>query len=332
MELTENEIRPVQFDAGKNAALEEDLAWLRQRRDSFIAVPCPACLGSRQEPAFEKFGFTFVKCLDCRTAYMSPRAPAPVLGAFYGRSVLYEFWDKYIFPASREARKAKLFRPRVERITRLCDQLGVARRVLVEVGAAHGMFCEEAMAAKAFDRVIAVEPGRALAQTCRGLGIETINCAVEELTGLSAAADVVVSFETIEHLFSPRDFLTRCRDILAPRGLLVLSCPNYEGFDIQVLGTQSESLDAEHVNLFNPDAMGAMLGDCGFELLECSTPGELDAELVRTQVLDGRLDISAQPFLKAVLIDRWDELRRPFQAFLQENRLSSHMWTVARRG
>jgi len=331
MDLTENEIRPVQFDEGKNAALQEDLAWLRQRKDTFISVPCTACLSNRNAPAFEKFGFRFVKCLDCRTIYMSPRAPAAVLGEFYGRSVLYEYWNSYIFPVSREARKAKLFRPRVARIQQLCDRLHVPRKVLVEVGAAHGMFCEEALAAKAFDRVVAVEPGQALAGTCRSLSIETINLPVEQLQGLSSAANVVVSFETIEHLFSPRDFLTKCHDILAPGGLLVLSCPNYEGFDIQVLGVTSESLDAEHINLFNPDAMDTMLKACGFEPLECSTPGELDAELVRTQVMDGRLDISAQPFLKTLLVERWDALRRPFQAFLKDNRLSSHMWTVARR-
>jgi 2-polyprenyl-3-methyl-5-hydroxy-6-metoxy-1,4-benzoquinol methylase len=330
MDLTENEIRPVQFEAGKLQALQDDLEWLRQHRDTFIPVHCPACLSARQDPAFEKFSFTFVKCADCRTAYMSPRAPASVLGDFYGRSMLYEYWNRYIFPTSREIRKAKLFRPRVQRIVEVCDRLNIARRLLVEVGAAHGMFCEEALAAKAFDRVVAVEPGQALAETCRSLGIETINLPVEELQGLSGA-DVLVSFETVEHLFSPRDFLSKCRDVLAPAGLLVLSCPNYEGFDIQVLGTNSESLDAEHINLFNPDAMARMLKDCGFDLLECSTPGELDAELVRTQVLDGRLDITAQPFLKTLLVDRWEDLGRPFQAFLKTNRLSSHMWVVARR-
>lgn len=330
MDLTEDEIRPRQFEEGKLAALQADLAWLRQRRPDFVAVACPACLGDAQSPAFEKFGFHFVQCQACRTVYMSPRAPVALLGEFYGRSVLYEYWNKYIFPTSREARKAKLFRPRVQRIVDICQRLGIRQDTLVEVGAAHGMFCEEALAAKAFERVIAIEPGEALAGTCRSLGIETINLPVEQVDGLRNA-QVVASFEVIEHLFSPRDFLSKCREILAPGGVLVLSCPNYEGFDIQVLGVASESLDAEHINLFNPVAMTRMIRDCGFSLLECSTPGELDAELVRTQILDGRLDISNHRFLKTVLVDRWEELGPPFQAFLKTNRLSSHMWVVAQR-
>jgi SAM-dependent methyltransferase len=330
MDLTEDHIRPHRFDAGKEAALEADLAWLRERRSEFINVPCPACLRTRRAPAFEKFGFSFVSCLDCRTVYMAPRAPAHLLGEFYSRSVLYEFWNEFIFPASRGARKERLFRPRVQRIADLCARLGIATDLLIEVGAAHGMFCEEVKSAGIFNRVVAIEPGRALAETCRRVGIETFELPVERLMGVTAA-NVVASFETIEHLFSPRDFVTQCREILLEGGLLVMTCPNYEGFDIQTLGVMSESLDAEHINLFNPDSISRMLEECRFEVLELTTPGQLDAELVRTQILDGRFDISGREFLKLMLVDRWEEVGPAFQAFLRDNKLSSHMWVVARR-
>jgi hypothetical protein len=61
-----------------------------------------------------------------------------------------------------------------------------------------------------------------------------------------------------------------------------------------------------------------------------STPGKLDAELVRKAVLRGNLDLEAQPFLQTVLVDRWDELGEPFQQFLAASKLSSHLWLVAR--
>ena len=106
MKLTEDEIRPQQFAAGKNEALQADLAWLRQRRGAFVEVPCPACLAQSSTPAFEKFGFTFVTCSQCRTVYMTPRAPAALMGEFYSRSVLYEYWNEYHlshFPRSAES-------------------------------------------------------------------------------------------------------------------------------------------------------------------------------------------------------------------------------------
>ena len=61
------------------------------------------------------------------------------------------------------------------------------------------------------------------------------------------------------------------------------------------------------------------------------TPGQLDAELVRSQILSGAYDVSHQPFLKKVLIDEWDGLGGPFQQFLVDNGLSSNMWVIARK-
>jgi hypothetical protein len=61
------------------------------------------------------------------------------------------------------------------------------------------------------------------------------------------------------------------------------------------------------------------------------TPGELDAELARKKILAGEVDFTGHRFLRRVLIDEWDRLGTPFQTFLSENGLSSHMWIVARR-
>lgn len=328
MSLTEDEIRPHQFEAEKDAAMQRDLNWLKQRAGGFLSVPCPACEGSDSTPEFCKYGFQFARCLACRTAYMNPRAPADMLAEFYKGSALYEFWNEHIFPASREIRREKIFRPRVERLLSLCRRLGVPTDTLVDVGAANGTFCEEAKKFGVFSRVIAVEPGHALAETCRGLGIETIEAPVERVS-IDGGADVVTSFETVEHLFSPADFMHKCKRLLRPDGLIVLTCPNYEGFDIQTLGVESESLDAEHVNLFNPDSIQRLLERTGFRVVECSTPGELDAELVRRKVLDGAVDLSGQPLLKTVLLEQWGRLGGLFQEFLKAARLSSHMWVVA---
>lgn len=50
----------------------------------------------------------------------------------------------------------------------------------------------------------------------------------EELSNVKARApfDAVVSFETIEHLKQPDQFLNRIHEVLAPNGVLVISSPN----------------------------------------------------------------------------------------------------------
>ena len=330
IDLTEEEIRPKRFDSEKKAALQRDLDWLTARVSGFVFVDCPACGSAEHTTAYHKYGFRFVQCSACRTAYMNPRASQKTMAEFYGNSSLYQFWNSHIFPATREIRKEKIFRPRVRRILDLCDKFGVRKNVLIDVGAANGSFCEEAIDSNSFSRVIAVEPSHALAETCRQLGIETMEIPIEHCDGFEIGADVVTSFETIEHVFSPADFIAKCRQLLAPGGILVLTCPNYEGFDIQVLGVSSDSLDAEHVNLLNPASLTILMERQGFDVIECSTPGELDVELVHEKLMAGEFDASDNAFLRCLLKDRYAELRRPFQEFLIRNRLSSHMFMVAR--
>ena len=131
-------------------------------------------------------------------------------------------------------------------------------------------------------------------------------------------------------IFSP-SFLINCNQLLAPNGILVLSCPNYFGFDIMTLGTASDSLDAEHINMFNPSSLRLLVESLNYEVLEITTPGELDADIVRSKILEKTLSIQDQPFLKKVLVDDWDDLGPSFQKYLKDHNLSSHMCLVARK-
>jgi SAM-dependent methyltransferase len=182
-----------------------------------------------------------------------------------------------------------------------------------------------------FQRIVAVEPTPDLAETCRARGLEVVQSPVEEIEPGAVAADVVASFEVLEHLFSPRQFLEGCHRLLSPGGILVLTCPNVKGFEIEVLQERSGAVDTEHLNYFHPASLTRLLADCGYEALAVETPGKLDVELVRQQALAGHLDLSARPFLSRVLVEEWDGLGGPFQRFLAENGLSSHMWAVGRK-
>src|SRR3546814_4527207 len=115
-------------------------------------------------------------------------------------------------------------------------------------------------------------------------------------------------------LFEPRRFVEGIAARVAPGGLLVLSCPNGDGFDIEVLKERSQAVDAEHVNLFNPRSLSALVEDAGFAVEIAHTPGRLDAEIVRDAALAG--EASLDPFLQRVLVDEWDGLGWPFQQFL----------------
>ena len=329
--LSESELCPDHLLRGQEEAFACDIERLKARRAEFVVVPCPACGENDSTPAFEKFTFQYVSCRRCDTLYMSPRPSPRVMADYYSDSENYRYWAEHIYPASEAARREKIHKPWLERVIGYCDRHRVSCGVLMEIGAGFGTFAGLAQASGRFTRVVAVEANPEMARACRVRGVGVIEKRIEDVTEELEAADVAVAFEVIEHLFAPRTFLERCARLMRPGGLLVLSCPNGQGFDIALLGSVSLAIDPEHVNLFNPRSLPLLVESCGFRVLEVSTPGRLDAEFVRTAIIEGKFDVSHNPFLKRVLVDEWDRLGWPFQQFLAQHGLSSHMWMAARR-
>ena len=181
--------------------------------------------------------------------------------------------------------------------------------MLLEVGAGFGTFCEEARRPPSFRRVIAVEPSPELAASCRQRGLEVINLPVEQVELENERIDVIAAFEVIEHLLAPQQMIAQCYRLLSPGGLLVLTCPSCRGFDVMTLGPLSTTVDSEHLNYFRPESLSHLVSRCGFSVLEVFTPGKLDAELVRKKAISGELDLSGQPFLREVLVERSEERR-----------------------
>ena len=143
--------------------------------------------------------------------------------------------------------------------------------------------------------------------------------------------DILASFEVIEHLYDPSKFIADAEKLLKQGGLIILTCPNGKGFDIEVLGPLSTTVDHEHLNYFSPISLGILLKNHNFEVLESFTPGKLDAELVRNKILTQEFDVTDNPFLQRILIDEWDTQGQKFQDYLISCGLSSNMWIVAKK-
>jgi 2-polyprenyl-3-methyl-5-hydroxy-6-metoxy-1,4-benzoquinol methylase/ribosomal protein S27E len=327
----ESDIRPTQLMQEQAKRLAADIDLLLRHKSDFVTVTCPACNSKNSRKVYEKYGIQFVSCQSCETVYANPRPRPEHLEEYYRQSENYAYWNKYIFPASEAARRENIFKPRVQKVINICRQFGIQTNTLLEVGAGFGIFCEEAKKTEVFNRVIGVEPTPDLAQTCRDRGIEVIEQPIEQVSFGADRMDVIVNFEVIEHLFSPRKFLVKCYDLLASGGVFMLTCPNVKGFDIVTLADKSSAVDNEHINLFHLDSLAQLLESCGFEVIEKQTPGRLDAELVRKKIISGEFDVSNNHFLKQVLIDEWETKGEAFQNFLSVNNLSSNMLLVARK-
>ena len=156
--LREKEIRPDSLMKGQAEAFAADIKRLLQHKNNFVHVSCPACGVDKPRRAFEKFGMNYVICSDCETMYINPKPTPDILEMYYASSENYKYWNKYIFPASEQARREKIFRPRTERVIDICQRNRMDNGSLLEVGAGFGTFCEEIKRIGFFKRVIAVEP------------------------------------------------------------------------------------------------------------------------------------------------------------------------------
>jgi 2-polyprenyl-3-methyl-5-hydroxy-6-metoxy-1,4-benzoquinol methylase/ribosomal protein S27E len=327
--MNEEDIRPQKVMTKQKEVYMEDIKNLLKRKNEFIEVNCPACESNDYKKSLVKYDLSYVTCNKCGTMFINPRPTPEILDEYYNTSQNYKYWNEVIFPASENARKTKIFKPRVEKIIEICKKYNVKTEIIVDVGAGFGTFCEEIRERNIFKKIIAVEPTPYLAETCRKKNLEVIEKPIEKIK-FNDKVDVVTSFETIEHLFSPKGFILGCKEILSEDGFIIITCPNIDGFDISTLKELSDSIDSEHLNYFNPNSLSRLLTDCGFEVIERLTPGKLDSDLVRKSILKGEFDVSNQPFLKRILVDGWEQYKETFQKFLADNLLSSHLWIVAK--
>jgi 2-polyprenyl-3-methyl-5-hydroxy-6-metoxy-1,4-benzoquinol methylase len=329
--LREADIRPPQLMDEQARRFAADVQKLNARRADFVEVPCPACGVEGGREIFRKYEQVFRRCNNCETVFISPRPTAEIIAWYYSVSENMRYWAEHIFPSSEGSRKERIFRPRARRVAEIRDRYRVGRGLLVDIGAGFGTFCEVIKEQGGFERVIAIEPNPDVARQIRSRGIEVIQKPVEQVAFDNDVVDVLTSFEVIEHLFDPRSFLRDCRNILRPGGLLIVTCPNVKGFDVQILGPSSTVFDAEHLNYFHPASLSHLAASCGFRILEAATPGELDADIVRQAVANGTASVEGISLYEDIFVKRWDLLGAPFQAFLSSNGLSSHMWLVAQK-
>lgn len=295
--------------------------------DSLENVDCPACGRQNSVPQFEKFGFTYAQCLDCRSLYVNPRPTLEQLEGFYVNSESSRFWVEKFFKPVLESRRSKIFRPRAEFVA---DLVGVEDFVVGDIGAGFGLFLEELRSLKPGASCIAIEPSPEMASICRGLNLEVVETIIERVPESVGSFDILCSFELFEHLQNPRSMIEAAYSLLKPGGRLLITTLNGEGFDIQLLWSESKSVfPPHHLNFCNPDSISLLLQDVGFEIEKAETPGALDWDIVETGI--SRDGVKLDRFWDHLASHCSDECKAEFQSWLSANNLSSHMRILARK-
>lgn len=120
-------------------------------------------------------------------------------------------------------------------------------------------------------------------RACRdAIHIEHLSVYEELIDVFGGSWDVVVSTEVIEHLFTPRRFVTEAARLLAPTGALVLSTP-YHGYLKNLALAASGGMDRHftalwdggHIKFWSYRTLRELLRESGFEDFEFRGAGRL---------------------------------------------------------
>ncbi len=295
-----------------------------------LDIPCVACGSQHLIREFDKNGFAYSSCEDCGTLFQCPRPPIDSFEAFYRDSASSRYWAEEFFPAVAEARREKIFRPRVERLAELCASKGIVVDNLVDVGAGYGIFLDEWRRCFPDAGLLAVEPSVALARECRAKGFAVVEDIVENVEGHDECADLVVCFEVLEHVYDPLAFIQVLIHLARPGGYVFVSTLGVDGFDIQMLWEKSNSIfPPHHINFLSVAGFQNLFERAGLVDIEVSTPGVLDVDIVRNAARRDPSLLDGHRYLRGVLAD--ENKSAAFQHFLSENRMSSHAWVIGKK-
>ena len=307
--------------------VQEDSIGLFHDRSAFMKIDCPACGNAEPVSQFDKMGFSYVQCGKCETLFVSPRPAYKDLMRIYVDSPSTRFWVNDFFLPMAEARREKIFRPRAEFIAESFPDIRSGR--LADIGAGFGLFLEELNKLWPESDIVAIEPSVDMAKICRDKGLQVLESTLEEVSS-AEKFDLLTAFELFEHLHDPIPFAEKVCDLLNPGGYLFLTTLNGLGFDIQILWERSKSVSPpHHLNFFNPHSMEILLERVGFDIVEISTPGQLDWDIIEGGFRHEGIDPGR--FFRTISHHGTAEAKQDLQQWIRTHNFSSHMRVIAKK-
>lgn len=327
--LNEFEVHPKNLyklfiDACTNSSSE-----MLRKKEIFRDTACPACNSSEKESAFEKNGYTYWNCSECATLFISPRPSALLIDWYLKNSPVASFRKSHQYKQAMSKRTKEQATYRADWISNLCQSREINRELpVVDVETRTPDYITELKQHKV-EPIVIVKPLDLLNNSLAlSSGLVT---KVDHLKKLKKSSVRLISlFEILEHQSNPFNFFLDAHNALCSEGLIVITTRSSSGFDIQVLWENSTIFPVEHMNLISIEGIRILLKKIGFEILEVSTPGQLDVQMVE-RVLHQQKMTYIPYFIKYFLKHRSEFEKNRLQQFLQENLLSSHLRIVAKK-
>jgi len=224
-------------------------------------IDCPNCGGDDHPPLFEKQGFTFVRCADCRLVFVNPQVREEVVQDEYRTAETNDLWLDVLTSERQLAMDRAKF-------AEFLDELEPARGTggrLLDVGCSIGLFLDLARD-RGWDGLGLELAPRALAYARETYGLEVLDILLEDAGFEPESFDAVGLLSVLEHANEPRRMLADCARVLRPGGAIAIVVPNVDSLACRVLHEQARTFDGRnHLIYFSPATLADMLRRSGFE-------------------------------------------------------------------
>ncbi len=235
-----------------------------------VEVRCPTC-GPDAERAFygRRSGYDLSRCGSCGLVFLSWVGQSIATAFFEDAAAEHkespddvEYWS---FPSLYDRYQSVFESYFDERWRRLRAAHGNIRSLL-DIGCGYGFFLRHVDSR--VPRVSGVEiDGEAAGYAHRRFDLSVTQMPIEHFVS-TERYDCMVMCDVLEHLSAPDAVLRKCRDMLAPGGIIFLQVPNHVGFRLP--RGHSWGLP-HHIWQFNPRSLARLVDACGLIPEECYT-------------------------------------------------------------
>ena len=205
--------------------------------------------------------YRLVRCTSCEgVRLVDPPTPEEM-----GRHYTSEYHAAIV--AAGEGSASKRWKPQVDLISRF-KQGGS----ILDIGCSSGGFLST-MKGPSWD-LYGIEMEESTAEQARANTAAKVFVGDAVMAPFAAGSfDVVTSFDVLEHVYDPREFLTRVHAWLKPGGIYCAMMPNIDSWEARLFGTYWYGLELpRHLSHFSPTSLRRLMATLGFEEVVVRTP------------------------------------------------------------
>ena len=333
-EVLENKIKPqLELTKWKQIVIDEiKEKWSLKK--NWIDVNCPLCNTKNNILSFKKYGFEYNECNNCKTLYSKNRPNQNELRKWYTKSKSTNFWKDKLLSKSKAYRNSKIIQPRfqwiLDCISEYLPNSFNENISFIDISFFGKMLIEKISVKIPNSNIISA----GLTETNKHYNSKNIIVnpiqSLEDFSHLDAV-DIVLAFDVFDKAESISKLIDNLENIVKPGGLLFATSLVSSGFEIQSLWDHSPSIiPPDKLNLPSVNGLINFFNKSNeWKLLELSTPGMLDLEIVKKEVLNNSKKLPRVLHSLLGNIDKQGE--EYFIEYLQSQRLSSFSRILIKR-